>query len=492
MTDKSCIGRAADKGFKTVRKTFTSLEVYYVAAALAIFVYVLFVEKAGIADNGDFNRILTPLFMDYPKDLTYNQLYFDFVNSEYAIINPFPSVIPIYLNTHILFVYIAKLLNVVLYSKELFKTAFLSGVYTVAFLYAFYLVLIALKSDKPWLNFINYTLALLVLTDRGNMLYFGSLYAEPAAFVSFVTAVGMFMYMLKYDKFTIFNISVLFASLTLFLGAKVQYAPLSLLFLPFIFFLIKYVKEKKAKNFIKLWATVMMVITLGIYLIQPMYLDEVTTFDSVFCGILVGDEEADKSALNELGISEEYYLLAGMDGFENEYPIDIYSEDFRAGFYDKVGKADIVFYYLKHFDRLWENLEKTAEVSFINLPEYLGNRTEDFSEVRQSYGKFKFYDSFKKAVLPRNIVFVMAFFVLYFAVELYFALKSEKSRRRIKNIFIMTLIAFCGIQFVLPTVGNGGIDIAKQLYMFNVIFDLLLLNAFCSLVLSKKIRFWRN
>lgn len=492
MTEKISAERNFGKGVKTIKKGLASLEIYYIFAAFAILVYVLFADKAGIADNGDFNRILTPLWMDYPKDLTYNRLYFNFVNPEYAIIDAFPKIMPVYLNTHIVFVYIAKILNVVLYSKELFKTAFLSGVYILILLYALYLILKSVKSDNMLLNIINYTLVTIVLLDRGNVLYLGSLYAEPAAFVSFALAIGMLMYILRYEKATAFNVFVLFAALTLFLGAKVQYAPLSVLFLPFVFFLVRFTDEKKVRNFIRVGAAVMLIITYGIYLIQPSYLDEVTTFDSVFCGILVGDDNADKVALSELGTLEEFYVLAGKDGFESEYPIDINSEKFRNEFYDKVGKKEIVFYYLKHFDRFWAGLEKTAEVTFMNLPEYLGNRTEEFSLTRQAYEKFNLYDRFKKAVLPQNIFFVILYFTVYFAAELYSAIKTADKRKRIKNVFLMTLIAFCGIQFVLPTVGNGGIDIAKQLYMFNVIFDVLLLNAVCGVLLSKKFKFWRN
>lgn len=472
------------------KELFSNSEIYYIIIMLISLIYMLFIDRAGIADNGDFQRSLIPTFMDYLDNLTREQLYFDFVNTRYKIETALPIILPVYMNTHVLLLNIAKILNVIFYSRTVFELGFLTAVYIVIFLYGMYLVLRALRTKRLWVNILIGFAVTIVMLDRGNTLYFGSLYAEPAAFVSFVLAIGVFMNMLRFKRLTKYNVCMFFISLMFFMGAKVQYGLLSVLFIPLSVLMVRLADRKNIKRLIKLMTSVMIIVSIGVYLIQPPYLDEVTTFDSVFCGVLTGDENADKQALKELGLSEDYYVLAGMDGFLDEYPIDINSEEFRQGFYEKTGKADLVFYYLKHLDRLFKHLDNTARVSFTNLPEYLGNRTESFSMERCSYDKFNLYDIFKRAAVPKNLIFIITFYIAYFVISMYFAFKKNGTNFGLWNVFLAILIVFSGVQFALPTVGNGGIDISKQLYMFNVIFDVLLLNlcGYAVLALEKAIK----
>lgn len=459
-----------------VKELFLNSEIYYILIMFISLIYMLFIDRAGIADNGDFQRCLIPTLMDYPDGLTYEQLYFDFVNTKYKIETALPIILPVYMNTHVLLLNAAKILNVIFYSRTVFESGFLTLVYIAVFLYGMYLILRGLRTKRLWINILSGFAVTAVMLDRGNTLYFGSLYAEPAAFVSFALALGVFINMLRFKRFSKCNVCLFFISLMFFMGAKVQYGLLSVLFIPLSILMVKTTDKKNIKRLIKLMSSVMIIVSVGVYFIQPPYLDEVTTFDSVFCGALTGNENSDRQTLRELGLSEDYYVLAGMDGFLDEYPIDIGSEEFRQGFYEKIGKADLVVYYLKHIDRLFKHFDSTAKTAFTNLPEYLGNRTENFSNERRSYNKFRLYDSFKRAVVPKNLIFIITFYIAYFILTMYFSIGNRNKRFRLWNIFLATLIVFSGIQFVLPTVGNGGIDISKQLYMFNVIFDVLLLN----------------
>jgi hypothetical protein len=212
-----------------------------------------------------------------------------------------------------------------------------------------------------------------------------------------------------------------------------------------------------------------------IYCIQPNGLDEQTTYNSVFLGI-INNKETDGKYLNELGLPPKFTVLAGTNVFQVELPIDIKSDEFRKEFYNKIGKSDILIFYMKHPDLLIKNMISTGELAFMNKPDYLGNKTKDFSEEKMSADFFSGYSIFKKWIIPHKFSFIFLFFMLYIIVAIYLFIRKKHITNKILCMYCICLIVFCSIQYILPTVGNGGHDTAKQLYMFNTVFDLLLFN----------------
>lgn len=460
-----------------VKKILTSSETYFCLMLAVLMGIVLFSPNiAGVADNGDFNRVLRPSLMWYKHGLSHAQTYFNYVMEQYDILVPLPLPIPTYLNTHLPVVMLAKTVNVLLFSREIFYIRVLGGVYCCLMLWASFLIMRGIKTKHLWLNILLFALYVFIFGDSGHLLYFNSLFAEPTAFVFFLLAVGYLLQIVRAEKVKLHMAVLFFTALLLFLGAKVQYALLSVLFVPVAYYIAREFRQKRERYAVWAMLATVVVTSMSLYLMQPAYLDEVTTFDSVFCGI-AGNPETAGDRLEELGLPREYEALAGMDGFQAEYPIDIHSQEFRENFYEKIGKGTLVKFYLTHFDLLWEQMERTGREAYYNRPEYLGNRAESFSAERTHYTAFSAYQSVKNQAFPRNVWFILSFFVIYFVVLVAGFFRNKDRRGRILRLFFMILIVFCGIQFVLPAVGNGGIDIAKQLYMFNVIFDFLLMYA---------------
>lgn len=459
---------------------FTRSETYFCLLLAGLLAAVLFSpDIAGVADNGDFNRVLRPTLMWYQDGLSDAQRYFNYVMEEYQILFPGGILLPIYLNTHAVVVQFAKILNVLLGSPTVFHIRVLAGVYSVLLLWGAFLLMRGIKSRFLWVNILLFSLVVFVFGDSGHLLYFNSLFAEPAAFVFFLLSAGYALKIVREQELKISSVIFFFCALTMFLGTKAQYAPLAVLFIPIAYYIAKRLPLRREK--IAVWAMLggTVVCSVTLYLVQPAYLDEVTTFDSVFCGI-ANDPATAGDRLEELGLPREYEVLAGMDGFQAEYPIDIQSEEFRENFYDKIGKGTLVKYYLTHFDLFWQEMERTGKELYYNRPEYLGNRAESYSAERASYTAFSGYQQIKNAVFPRSVWFILGFFVLYFAGTVWYFIRRKGTRQRTLAVFLMILMVFCAIQYVLPTVGNGGIDIAKQLYLFNVVFDFLLVFAVAS------------
>ncbi len=450
-----------------IKNFFTKSENIFCILTAAALVWILLVNPiAGVADNGDFARVLMPNFMTVTEDTS----YFDVLTEEYSIINPLPIIYPSYVDTHIFPVLAAKMLNVLTYSRQIFNIRYMSLVYIILFALAMRFVLRGFKTDKAYKNIILSALFVFMFANTSNTLYFGSLYAEPAAFVFFFAAAGCLRICTAAEQPSVNRYVAALVFAFLFFGSKMQYAPLAVLMIPVSVYAVRIFREYKAR--IIAVTAVGVAACLSFYMFQPSYLDEVTTFDSVFCGI-VTDEETAAEYLDDLGLPREYAVLAGMDGFRDEYPIDIESEEFRENFYDKVGKGTIVKFYLTHPKKFLEMLQKTADVCYENQPTYLGNRTAAFSAEKQTYTAFRHYCDLKLKLFPKNFWVIALFFAAYFAWLIY-RFKKSGARGRLWLLFMMAAVVFAAIQYVLPTVGNGGADLSKQLYMFNVVLDFML------------------
>lgn len=459
-------------GIKSFFTKVTKSENIFCLLTVIFLVWLLLVNPiAGIADNGDFNRALMPNYMTVPDDV----VYFDLVTEEYTIINPLPIIYPSYVNAHILPVMTAKMLNVLTYSREVFNIRFMSAVYIMLFAVAMCLILRGFKLKKLWQNVLLFSLFVFMFANSGNALYFGSLYAEPAAFVFFLAAAGCLRLCVKSDKpcFGMYIAFLVFAAL--FFGSKMQYAPLAVLLIPLSVYAVRIFRERKTA--IITVTVVGCVACLMFYICQPSYLDNVTTYNAVFRGIVTDEESAEY--LDELGLPKEYAALAGTGAFDDEHPIDIYSDEFNENFYEKMSKGKLVKFYLTHPLFFINTLEENAKSCYLNQPKYLGNRTASYSAEKVTFDGLQHYCDFKLKFFPKNFWCIAAFLALY-AAWLVFRFKRGSKGERLWTVFLMMLIVFATVQYVLPTVGDGGADLAKQLYMFNISLDFLLFCMICS------------
>src|SRR5262245_409040 len=104
--------------------------------------YQLFVGPLlGIADNGDFPRLLHPAgLVERPTE--YWDRYFHYFNSRYSIA-PWPGRLPDYKSSSLLFVWLARLLNTGLVDDAVFDVRVLSALYLLCFVFGIYLILVS-------------------------------------------------------------------------------------------------------------------------------------------------------------------------------------------------------------------------------------------------------------------------------------------------------------------------------------------------------------
>ena len=457
-------------------------------SVLIIFRVLFISPQVGVADQGDFDRIMSVSGLSLSEadvnNPNFNRFY-DYIIPFYnitSIHNIFLT--PIIPSMGYLITFIATICK--LSGKNLFKTHYLAIVYSIIYIGSLTLILklINIKNNMQYLFLI--LLILTILFDGNYLIWFNSLYGEPMMITTLLLFIGSVLYYIYYkytlnqtNKITSKIVFILIASL-IFLGSKLQVFTS----LPFILILIgKIIWDNKhsisKNNLIILSLMLCLLSTYSISLnINSGNLNNDTQYNSVFYGILNGSKSP-KQDLLDLNLNPDMVIEAGKHSYlpENEYikyipRTQITNEEF----YSKMSNTKLAKFYLTHPMKLINGMKYTATKAF-HTSTSLGKYTQDYSETPISkFNRFTIWSSFKENILPKKLWFIISVYVTVFLVSLYSYI-NNKSNYEIKNkiILLWVIMLIGGIQFPMPYVGNGQADTAKQLFLFNFIFDILLI-----------------
>ena len=455
-------------------KSFFRLELLVVIAAAIILTCLLILRPiAGIADNGDFPRIMGSTGLGYLTPYSSDN-YIGFINRLYSV-NDIPlKLAGYYISTEIFLVKFAILLNRIVSDNGIFDIRFLAFVYSGVFLFSIYLII---KYNKHKPSFVNWVLAALIIavfTDVGYVSYFNSLYGEPVSFTFLLLTIAFALYIIRKKQPSLWVLAGFFTSALFFTGAKVQYVPVVIFIALFSIRLYRVRKDKAWRNLLILLTGLLIISSAGIYLSTPKGIKNCNKYQAVFYGILKGSPDPQKD-LQELGLDPKFAVLAGTNFFMKNLPYNLKSPVMEKELYDKIKRSKIIMFYAKHPLRYLEKLEITAWNAFEIRQEGFGN-FEKSEKVKfgQMSNSFSFWSSIKKIVIPRSLVFVVFFYLLYYLVliRLHMRAKDWNGKIYIEIFMIIGLIGL--IQFIIPVLGDGEADLSKHLFLFNVCFDIML------------------
>lgn len=445
----------------------------YAAAGivLGILCCILFFRPiTGVADNGDFARIMNSTGLQYITDSVPDR-YFGFVNRLYktGFIIPFGGG---YVSTELPLVLLAVLASRMFLNAGVFDIRFLGAIYTLVFTAAVFLIVKSVRKRSGFSGAVAAAALILVFCDTGYISYFNSLYGEPVSSVFLLMLAASGLLLASQEKPAIWTLLLFGMSAAIFAGAKLQNSPAGILAAMLLLRIIRLRKDA-------LWKRVSILLTLTVTAVSALCYVSLSEdikicnkYQTVFYGILRGSPDPERD-LGELGLDPSLASLAGTNYFMEEYPIDIRTPEFKEMISSKVNHIKILSFYLNHPARLLQKLEYAADNGF-KLNQGVGN-FEKYPGIRykQVTKAFSFWGSFKQNVLPHSLLFLA---VIYLAAAL--AIIYEYARRRgTSGRFITETAGFIlltgMVQFVLPIIGDGDADLSKHLYLFNTSFDLL-------------------
>jgi hypothetical protein len=121
-------------------------------------------------------------------------------------------------------------------------------------------------------------------------------------------------------------------------------------------------------------------------------------------------------------------------------------------------------------------LEYTASQSF-QTQSFLGKYEKGaVNDYTWQFNRFTFWSDFRNRYFPKRLSFIIVFLAVVLFVSFLKYMKHKPDSRFRLKIELLWVIAGIGLlQFPMPYIGNGEADTAKQLFLFNFIFDILVI-----------------
>lgn len=478
------------KDIKTIMKKFLLPEYIVVIIILTIGISTLFLNPiVGMADNGDFYRIISSNGL-YNLTQNNSEIMFGFFNKDYGIYryaNENPTIV---ITTQSLFIRLAIWFSKLFNKDYIFDIRFLSSIFLFIHSLAGYLLTKVFTYDiKNNLNkYIIVAVYVFVFCDTAYLAYFNSFHVEAVILTSFLLMIGILLYIVKFNKINIKNIIILSIVALMFFGSKQQLAPLGM-FTSILLILLIRNESKKVKVATIIISIFLCMSSVFFYKSMKSDLDYINRYHAMTRGVINGKDNVEK-ILEEFNIDSSYSLLQGETFYEKVPSIHPNSEMLKEEFYSKYSIPSILFYYIKNPKEFIQIINVAIENAYQIRPKAMGNYElsygKNFGEKNYS---FSLWSVLKNNNLFSTLQFTMIFFVFYFYRSYkrytYALLNKDKNTILIEEIFIYVFLAGFS-QIIISVIGAGDADIAKHEFLYNVAFDLILVNIVYRYLLNRE------
>lgn len=459
---------------------------------ILICVMIIDVFRIGVANNGDFGRVMyTVGINDYniPQDTK----YFKFIHNEYNMDKENNLILKkingekvelYYFTTQFFFIFIAKIFSMFI-SVNHFYLIILANIYIVFFGIAMYIIFSCVKCKSKVLTCIIDFLIMIIATNTENIAYFNSFYGEPVSYISLLFIIGCSLKCIKQKSFESKYYVLLLISMAFFVGAKQQNTILVVPLIIFIIFLFfKYVKSLKYRAFTIISAILIGIISFYSFATITEDISACTAYHSVFVGVLevTDDKEA---AMEYFDLDKDLLVLQGYDYWQadnvlKEIKGDNWQEYKKNQIDNKLNRTKVIKYYLGHFDELIKGWIYTLENSFANGKDFFEYLPPKLLNKGYKFKDFIVWNKIKR-ILFYNIIPIYASVIIFYLLifidvcrRIFKYFKDKNDYNLVFAILILIMMSISGIQFAITYISNGHADIDKQIYLYNVITDILI------------------
>lgn len=460
--------------------------------ALNMAAFVLVQEpRPGVADQGDFDRVMNVSGLELPAENKADASFVRFLDypvTDYHIVAAGPVDLLSRLKaTSISYLITPISLVCQIIGQDLFKTSYLAVVYLTLYLLAIFVIARYLDPGNPFKLAGLALIALPVLLDGNYLVWFNSLYGEPMMIISLMLYIAAWVYYiyLRYGEEApgtgFIEILLIMAAAHLFLGSKMQVISAWPVILLMLVLLIRADWKRLTRP-----QAVIVLILLGVVTCYPIQINisnrsigELTKYNSVFYGILK-DSPAPEADLIDMGLNPDMAAEAGKHAFQPASDYSVYHPTApitRQEFYRQVSNLDLIEFYITHPARLLRGMQYTAGQAFTTAT-WMGKYSRAYSSVPvREFDRLTGWSQLRQQ-MPHNLFFIALVFLGVMTVSLR-VYRQNRGRAGVQaRIALLWAVMAIGLlQFPMPFVGNGYADTAKQLFLFNFIFDLLIVNA---------------
>lgn len=447
-----------------------------VVFAAIILMLTLFVPPlVGMADNGDFYRIINGNGL-YKLDRDASDQYLSYFNSQYGIYQYFNDYEDGLMSSQIPFINAAVALDRLFTENDaVFDIRFLALLLGLWALFALYL----LVDYTTWgmerrFGYIVAAIAVFVFFDTGYIAYFNSFYAEGLVLVSFLTAMAcaLLIRQQRYSPRVLLAIYVL--SGVVLTCAKQQNAPLGILLgLLCIPMMLQIPQQADEDSHSSKQRMVRRVITgasalllcfcgVAVYILIPQEFVEINQYHAMTRGILMSTDNPEE-ALKRFDLNPQYSLLDGSIYYERYPAVNVEDDLLKSDFFPKYNFISVAVNYLMHPHDLLSMLDHAAKEAYAIRPEAIGNFERSAGrKPGQKAAFFTLHSLLKNKFVPKTVGFVLIWFISVLGI-------SFRDRWRTLVLLCVMLSGFS--QVGVSLIGAGDADLSKHIFLYNVAFD---------------------
>ncbi|CAM3957601.1 hypothetical protein COLU111180_16590 [Cohnella lubricantis] len=464
------------RNHRDVRKSIAWLGVI---AAGGLIIYLIMIPPViGMADNGDFNRVIgisgiAPLDKNEP----YDERYFAYSHTIWAYGGYTHGG---YVSTHVLLVAVSGWISRI-FSWHHYDIRFIGACYTALLLLAIALFVRhspLLSSRKLTAFLAAFTAAAIVWVfgDIGYAAYFQSFFGEPYALIGMLLTAASAIALASADMPSRRMLALFIGATLAVATAKIQNAPLGFAFALLVWRMMPLRPDRSWRRQTITGICLLTACAAIMLVFAPDRLVHANRYQTIFYGVLKDSPDVAKD-MQELGIPEKYEGLAGTNYYETGTVIPQSNPALRREVLDQVEHKDIALFYLKHPDRFVDKLRKAAAAGASIRPYYLGNyEMQEGKPPRALSYQFSSWSQWKAHQMPHSLTWFASIYALYIAGLAIWRMRAPSRRARLVPETLAVVALSGAFAFAIPLIGDGEADLGKHLFMFNVCFDMMVVS----------------
>lgn len=447
----------------------------------------LFLIPHGLADNGDYFRIIHNRGLSYLSTAN-EEHFFHYFSNKYRITNRYIENKVSFLSAQSIFIAISVALNKI-FNHNIYDIRFIGFLYSVFYLIASYILLkrIEMACIKIFSRFtkryakriawIFCSLFIFILGDFAYLLYFNSFFGEPLSYVSLLMLIALIIKILEKKEPDIFLLALLTITAIVLATAKQQNTPVGLLISVFMLRLMILKKERCWKTFVVISSLAVVLCSVITYVFISDEIEYINKYHSITLGVMRYADTEER--LSDLNIDPQLNILRDTIVYDR-YPVVLVNSPLLYDrLYNRVSVVTIGLYYLKHPKLFIRQLQSAASQAFMIRPNMVGNYLKSSGKppLSKTYF-FSGYSILKNYIMPHTVEFLFIFYILFYSAGsyLYYRFYRKKFKEGLVAVEFSMVVGLIGImQFLIAVLGAGDADLAKHLFLFNVAFDLMFL-----------------
>jgi hypothetical protein len=311
-----------------------------------------------------------------------------------------------------------------------------------------------------------------IFTDVGYVAFFNSFYSQTASPLFLILTAGFLGFLVRNDgkKWPYFAGFVLAA--LLFICSKPQEAPQGAPLAVIAFLAARTLETRWAKTLSVVSAIGILAFAALYYGAGPAGVKNSSLYNAVFEDLLKNspDPAAD---LAELKLSNELLKYVGTHAFIKDSPVP--QHWFKVAFYQKVGHEDLFVFYVRHPSRLWKLITRRSAKAFTLVTHYGNFERGTALPAGTKSSAFKIWSDFKQRVFPGCPWTLMILFFGNILAAVLLLIRGAKSRSWYLGVTAFGILNLMAVgAFLTATLGDGTLDVVRQLFTFNAMTDLCL------------------